>query len=116
MAAPPFAKPLACRFPSTARPLSKPIEELNHRGTERTEIKPLAEAITGVATNEHKELKENFPVIYVLFCGETAFGFILMQRASSLRSISSVSFVSLWLVESGWVLPDLRTQTGSRAQ
>jgi hypothetical protein len=63
----------------------------------------LVEAITGVATNEHqpspslwpagKELKENFPVIYVLFCGETAFGFILMQRNASLSSISSVS---LW--------------------
>jgi len=52
---------------------------MNHGGTEPTEIRPLAETITAVATKEHKELKENFPVIYVLFCGETGFGFIPMQ-------------------------------------
>ena len=66
--------------------------KMNHGGTEPTEIRPLAETITAVATKEHKELKENFPVIYVLICGETAFGLILMQRAprgASLRSILS---------------------------
>ena len=52
---------------------------INHGGTEPTEIRPLAETITAVATKEHKEPKENFPVIYVLFCGETGFGFIPMQ-------------------------------------
>ena len=134
--------------------------KMNHGGTERTKIKPLAETITGVATKEHnaakpqpkpemkfltqspprtprqdwdsippdlyglcvrcvrsknsdpdfvvaredfdlkehKELKESFPVIYVFFCGETAFGFIPMQRpprGASLRSIPSVPSVSL---------------------
>jgi hypothetical protein len=62
--------------------------KMNHGGTERTEIKPSAKTITRAATKKHqpsprvwpagKELKENFHVIYVLFCGETAFGFISM--------------------------------------
>jgi hypothetical protein len=72
---------------------------MNHEGTERTETKSSEETITGVATKEHKELKENLPVSYVLFCGETAFGFIPMQcapRGSSLRFIPSVPSVSLW--------------------
>jgi hypothetical protein len=47
-----------------------------------------------LATIERKELKKKSPVFYVLFRGETAFGFFLMPRLGRVPPCRSVSAAS----------------------